>query len=190
MAENWTRLGELVRLRREELGLTQSQVQERGGPSPALVRTLETGRARSMTRSKRRDLERALDWRLGSIDEAVTGGSPAPASEPLNIPNIRQHPGTDGGRGGYEVVRELGSVEPLKLFGLALLANALSEAADDFSKGDTNGDRLVGLAYRTYHASIKLLAESLGVDEVDARETARKMGYLFDDLGPDGSPEQ
>lgn len=189
MAENWTRLGELVRLRREELGLTQSQVQGRGGPSPALIRTLETGRARSISRSKRRDLERALDWRLGSIDDILAGGPPAPASEPLNIPNIRQRPGRNGGQ-GYEVTRDLGGVEPLKLFGLALMANALSEAADDFTKGEGTSEKLVALAYRTYSASMKLLADSLGVDEAEARETARKMGYMFDDFGVEGSAKQ
>lgn len=190
MAENWTRLGELVRLRREELDLTQSQVQERGGPSPALTRAVENGRATAMSHSKRRDLERALEWQVGSIDDVLAGKSPTLASEPLVIPSIRQHPGKDGANGGYEVVPQLGSIEPLKMFGLALVANALSEAADDYSKGEGSADKLVALAYKTYHATMRMLAETLGVDEFDARETARKMGYLFEDFGTEGNAEQ
>lgn len=187
MAENWTRLGEIVRSRREELRLTQSQVQELGGPSPALLRTLEAGRAHTLSRSKRRDLERALEWRHGSIDDILDGKDPEPASRPIEIPNLKSRPDISPGRQVYEVTREVHGVEPFKLMLLAFAANTLSDTADDFSKGDASGDKLVAAAHKTYHATMVILAEALGVDEKEARETARQMGYAFNDLGTDGS---
>lgn len=189
MEDNWLRLGTLVKQRRDELELTQSQVQERGGPSPALIRSIETGRARTMSRSKRRDLERALGWRIGSIDDILDSGEPALSTEALEIPNIKLHPDSGGGVGTFEVTREMGGFEPLKLFGLVLLADQLSDAADDFSNGEASPDRLIALSHKTYHASMQLLADALGVDVAEARSTIQHMGYLFEDLSSsDGSP--
>ncbi|MEU9516822.1 hypothetical protein [Micromonospora sp. NPDC048169] len=182
MEDTWLRLGALVRQRRDELDMTQSQVQENGGPSPALIRSIESGRARTVSRSKRRDLERALGWRMGSIDDILEGGEPAPASEPVDIPNIKHHPDPGGAGGQFEVTREMGGFEPLKLFGLALLADQLSDSADDFAKGATGPERLIALAHKTYHASMELLADALGVDVAEARATMKGMGYMFDDL--------
>ncbi|NEW42771.1 helix-turn-helix domain-containing protein [Nocardia cyriacigeorgica] len=188
MEDKWPRLGRLIRERRDELRLTQSQVQERGGPSPALVRKVETGKAESMSRSKRRDLERALEWRIGSVDDILRGGDPAPASEPIDIPNITHHPNASDG-GGYEVTRDLGGFEPLKLFGLVLLTDALNDAAEDFAKGDAGPERLIALAHKSYNASIDVLAEVLGVDAEEARTTVRRLGYMFDDVASvEGNP--
>lgn len=188
MAENWTRLGEFVKSRREELRLTQSRVQELGGPSPALQRTLETGRARALSRSKRRDLERALQWRQGSIDDILEDDKePVPASEPFDIPNLTARPDLAPGRQVYEMTRDVHGVEPLKLLLLAFAANTLSDAAEDFTKGDASADKLVAAAHKTYHAAMVVLAESLGIEEREMRETARQMGYAFNDLGVDGS---
>ncbi|MFF0546901.1 helix-turn-helix domain-containing protein [Nocardia thailandica] len=178
MAENWTRLGELVRNRRVELGLTQAQVQERGGPSPALVRSIETGRAESMSRSKRRDLERSLHWRIGSVDDILAGGDPAADTEQLSIPNInRAGPGGDV----FEVSKDVGGFEPIKLFALVLIADALSSAADDFKNGEAGPDRLIALAHKTYHASVEMLADALEVDPAEARATVKRLGYMFED---------
>lgn len=179
MAENWNRLGELVKQRRDELDLTQAQVQERGGPSPALIRSLETGRASSMSRSKRRDLERSLKWRIGSVDDILQGGDPAPDSEPVAIPNIKHEVGPEGEV--FEVTREGGGFEPIKLFALVLVADALSSAADDFQNGDAGPERLIALAHKTYHGAIEMLADALDVDSNEARETVKRLGYMFED---------
>lgn len=81
--ENWGRLAEFVAQRMNELDLTQAQIQQRGGPSPAKVREVTSRRTTTMSPSKRRDLERALDWRSGSIDAILAGGDPTAAETGL-----------------------------------------------------------------------------------------------------------
>jgi len=78
--KDWNRLGAKVRERIEQLDLTQSEVQSRGGPSPAKVREVMNGRATTMSASKKRDLERALDWEEGSVDDVLDGRDPKPFS--------------------------------------------------------------------------------------------------------------
>lgn len=73
---DWPRLGSVIEQRMDELNLTQSEVQARGGPSPAKVREIVNGRSTVLSPSKRRDLERALSWRPGSIDLVLAGGEP------------------------------------------------------------------------------------------------------------------
>lgn len=166
--------------------MTQSQVQQEGGPSPALLRTIESGRARSMSRSKRRDLERVLGWRLGSVDDILAGGEPADASEPVEIQGIQQHLGPDGKPVGYEAANKPGEFDLMKFMGLAIVANALSEAASDLADGEGSQERLISLAHKTHSATIELLAEVLNMDIDRARETARQMGYRLGDLS--GNP--
>lgn len=80
--ENWDRLAEFVSKRMDELDLTQAQIQQRGGPSPAKVREITSRRTSTMSPSKRRDLERALDWGPGSIDRVLAGGEPKEKLQP------------------------------------------------------------------------------------------------------------
>lgn len=74
--EDWSRLGAVIARRIDDLRLTRSDVQERGGPSPATVRAIINGRSRTLSVSKRRDLERALNWLPGSVDDVLAGGDP------------------------------------------------------------------------------------------------------------------
>ncbi|WP_280330297.1 hypothetical protein [Nocardia wallacei] len=187
-AEDWERAGDYARRRRVDLGLTQSQVQGLGGPSPALIRRLEGGYRDAMSRKKRRDLARALGWHEDSLDNILAGGEPTPA-DPVQIPNIRQHLGDDGRPRGYEVTREMVAPQPLKLFGLALLANALTEAASDVTAGESP-DRLVGLAHKTYVAAMDVLSDALQVDPEEARRTAAAMSYMFQDLDNSATRER
>lgn len=76
MSDNWEALAEAVKRRREELRLTQGDIQERGGPSTAKLREIENRRTEALSPSKRRDLERALRWTPGSIDVILAGGQP------------------------------------------------------------------------------------------------------------------
>lgn len=75
---HWGDLGAAIRERRAALGLTQSQVRERGGPAVETVRALENNRATSLSSRKRRELERALSWEEGSIDSILAGSHPIP----------------------------------------------------------------------------------------------------------------
>lgn len=76
--EDWKALSEAVEQRRRELGLTQLQVQQAGGPSMAKIREIENRRTDVLSPSKRRDLERALRWRQGSVDDVLAGNEPTP----------------------------------------------------------------------------------------------------------------
>lgn len=61
--------------------MTQPDIQARGGPSPAKVREIINGRSTTLSRSKRRDLERAIKWMPGSIETVLGGGDPLPLSD-------------------------------------------------------------------------------------------------------------
>ena len=74
----WEKLGQQVRDRRTELGLTQTEVAERGGPSVETLRALENNRAGRLSPRVRRALERVLQWQTGSIDVVLDGGVPTP----------------------------------------------------------------------------------------------------------------
>ncbi|MFG1659009.1 hypothetical protein ACGFIY_21005 [Micromonospora chersina] len=74
--QDWQRLGTYVTRRRNELGLTQSQVQARGGPSIATVRNIELAVKDSYRDGNLRALERALDWPAGAVDRILAGGEP------------------------------------------------------------------------------------------------------------------
>jgi transcriptional regulator with XRE-family HTH domain len=71
---SWTRLGNEVRSRRTELGLTQVDVADRGGPSVETLRAVENDRAGRLSPRMRRALERVLRWQSGSIDAVLAGG--------------------------------------------------------------------------------------------------------------------
>lgn len=80
---DWRRLGEHVVHRREELGLTQPEVQAAGGPSTAAMRQIEQGSKEGGYRgSTLRSLERALKWRTGSVEAILAGGNPIPSDAP------------------------------------------------------------------------------------------------------------
>lgn len=73
---SWGTLGEAVRHRRKELGLTQADVTARGGPSVETLRAIENNRAGRLGRQSRRALEQAIQWDFGSIDVVLEGGTP------------------------------------------------------------------------------------------------------------------
>ncbi|KMV18281.1 hypothetical protein ACT17_11620 [Mycolicibacterium conceptionense] len=79
----WEKLGTSVRWRRAELGLSQAQVRDRGGPSVETVRALENNRAGRLSALKRRELEGALEWPTGAVDEILAGRTPI-ARHPAN----------------------------------------------------------------------------------------------------------
>jgi transcriptional regulator with XRE-family HTH domain len=67
------KLAEVVRERRKALGLTQTEVAERGAFSVELMRTVENNRSGRLRTSNARGLERALEWESGSIDAILAG---------------------------------------------------------------------------------------------------------------------
>lgn len=73
--EAFRRLGELVRERREELGLTQGEVSALGGPSPGTQRQIEAGHADTMRPMTFFALEKAIGWEKGSSRRFLKDGT-------------------------------------------------------------------------------------------------------------------
>lgn len=76
--EDWSRLAAGIESRLDKLGLQWKDIPGRGGPSTAKLRELRNGSSETLSRSKRRDLERALEWEHGSVDWVLAGGDPRP----------------------------------------------------------------------------------------------------------------
>lgn len=78
MAYDVANLGREVKNRREALGLNQSDLKPRGGPSDGIVRDIEhgiwvPGRSARSTLGK---LDDALEWVPGGAANALAGGQP------------------------------------------------------------------------------------------------------------------
>lgn len=170
---DWSRLGDYVKQRREELRLTQAQVQERGGPSPALVRAIENKRADTLSVSKRRDLERALNWSEESVDLILRGGRPFPASVPLprNAPNAPILSNMDAALGIHPI--RPGVSQHMSPAERQLMVKVRNKLYKD--NGDFNNDELATLTkfvedeeLRSLHARIDWLprVEQLEVSEL------------------------
>jgi hypothetical protein len=73
---DWQRVARFVADRRAELDLTQEQVNELGGPSPATQSLVENGMRASIQATTAGGYERALQWGPGSIRSLLSGGNP------------------------------------------------------------------------------------------------------------------
>lgn len=105
---DWERLGEYARIRRAQLGLTQDEVTERGGPSDTLQNRIEAGRWRpvravSGTFTK---LEAGLGWARGSVTSVLAGGEPRDA---LNC-NPSESNGTESDDAEFLAMRQVSAV--------------------------------------------------------------------------------
>ncbi|WP_245839922.1 helix-turn-helix domain-containing protein [Mycobacterium aquaticum] len=78
----WEKLAVEVRNRRADLGLTQIEVGERGGPAVETLRAIENNRAGRLSPRMRRALERAIEWEPGSVDVVLEGGTAKLAGPP------------------------------------------------------------------------------------------------------------
>lgn len=79
--QDWRRLASKVIERRNELGLTQEDVRAAGGPSTATMRLVEGALQDSYKDASLARLERALQWRVGSIDRILQGLDPITARQ-------------------------------------------------------------------------------------------------------------
>lgn len=76
---DWRRLADYVARRRNELGLTQAEVQAVGGPSAATVRLIEAARQDGYRDVILGRLEAALRWAPGSVGAILSGHEPTPS---------------------------------------------------------------------------------------------------------------
>lgn len=73
----WKRLAELVISRRAELGMkTTKALAEAAGLTPRMVGDIENARRVNYSAGARAQIENALKWRPGSIDNILSGGEP------------------------------------------------------------------------------------------------------------------
>lgn len=73
------RLGQLVVARRIQLGMrTSVALAEVAGLTPRVISDLELGRRSNFSASTKAQIEGALKWHTGSIDDALKGGEPRP----------------------------------------------------------------------------------------------------------------
>ncbi|WP_405177979.1 helix-turn-helix domain-containing protein [Nocardia sp. NBC_01377] len=72
------RFGRIIRERRDELGLTQIQIGDLGGPSAPTIRKIEDGDSSISTHTLNK-LDVPLRWRPGSAARAYAGGTPSEA---------------------------------------------------------------------------------------------------------------
>ena len=80
--KNWAGLGEAVRARRTQLGLTQHDVEQAGGPSDVTLSAIEQGVPRSYQQRTMVTLERALQWKPGAVAAILAGEDPAAWVDP------------------------------------------------------------------------------------------------------------
>ncbi|MBF6218172.1 helix-turn-helix domain-containing protein [Nocardia gipuzkoensis] len=76
------RFGRIIRERRDELGLTQLQIGDLGGPSAPTIRKIEDGEA-AISMQTLNKLDAPLRWLPGSAARTYAGGVPA-ADEPAD----------------------------------------------------------------------------------------------------------
>ncbi|WP_067483848.1 hypothetical protein [Actinomadura hibisca] len=76
---DWPRLARFVLERRNELGLKQEEVRQAGGPSTATLRNIEGASQASYKPHILAGLERALQWKTGSVQAILSGGEPLTA---------------------------------------------------------------------------------------------------------------
>lgn len=79
--DDWRRLAEAVIRRRAELDVSQEQLYEVGGPAPSTMRLIEGALRTGYRESILVRLERALDWKGGSVRQILAGGSATPVEE-------------------------------------------------------------------------------------------------------------
>ncbi|QIS06807.1 hypothetical protein F5X71_34865 [Nocardia brasiliensis] len=177
-SHGWAELGPIVRERRDDLGLTQADLQAQGVMGTTQLRTLENGRATGMASVYRRALERVLRWRDAAIDNFIEfGETPRPLLDEVTATAISEN--------GFDV--ELNAPQPAEgrqVMGLAVLGQRLTEIAQDVADG-APADDLVDLARRVNVGITRLLADSLGVDEQAAHRIARDVRHLLDQAPSD-----
>lgn len=99
---NWTRLAQLARERREELGLHQQDVVDAAGTglSLAVLSQLENGRNDNPRTSTLMALDRGLQWKAGSAKAILGGGDPVTLVDDIREARTRLLGAQVAARGG------------------------------------------------------------------------------------------
>lgn len=118
--DDWTRLADHVRRRRDALRMTQDDLVEASGLSGFSITKIENAKAR-LRATSRRQLEVGLSWAPGSVSDILAGGEPteSPEADPMPrdaIPDIAdaileimRTEGREAGEAALDRARELAS---------------------------------------------------------------------------------
>ncbi|KAA8888288.1 helix-turn-helix transcriptional regulator [Nocardia colli] len=115
------RFGRIIKERRDELGLTQLQIGDLGGPSAPTIRKIEDGDAAISTTTLNK-LDAPLRWLPGSAARTYAGGTPAVADD---LGPAARHPGESVVAGPDSIRFEIAD-----LTGLLATAGRLNDAVE------------------------------------------------------------
>lgn len=90
VTNQWERLADAIRLRRDDLGLTQVSLATRAGVSLTTIQNLEGGRRYTRLPNKIDKIERALEWAPRSCAAVLRGGEPTLLSVSGTSPHATQ----------------------------------------------------------------------------------------------------
>lgn len=181
------RFGEIVRKRREELGLRQDQLPK--GPSTTALTGIENGRV-APTAATLRKLDASLRWTSGSAKKALGGGEPTPLSaQPLEPtppqPERKPYDPLSGARHNFEhvwgagedLVNEVLALDPpneVKRLLRAVVAYALTSfMADQFIEFSITREERDELLAELYRRRDRVIHQ---IGEIDAVENAAPAG--------------
>lgn len=122
---DWRALGDAVKARRNELGLTQAALARLLDGSTSNVQRIERGDG-GMRLPTAFALERALGWRPGSVEDVLGGGHPTllpERREPPRETRVDNDIGTVDAERAYEMLQAV-----RRVFGEEVYAEALSRA--------------------------------------------------------------
>lgn len=80
VAEDWGRLADAVKKRREELRLSQDAIRAAGGPSDMVLGRIEKNEEPHPRDDTLHKLDGPLQWESGSTVDVLNGGDPTPLS--------------------------------------------------------------------------------------------------------------
>lgn len=83
MTRDWKRLGDAIKARREELGMsTQQALADAAGVTRQSVQSLESGKQRTRMPASIPAIEKPLGWEAGTAATILSGGAPGPQNGP------------------------------------------------------------------------------------------------------------
>ncbi|MDF3284988.1 helix-turn-helix domain-containing protein [Gordonia sp. N1V] len=152
--KNTEHFANIVRDAVMQLGLTQSDVASRGGPSDTTLRRILAGDPVGVSSTTLRKLDAALGWRAGSAAQALHGGQPVPCAVELTRP-VSPLESLDGSTEEWEPVQ---SPEEL-----AVAQRQIALAREALDRGDSSValDTLVGVR-SVVELAIRKLAADVG----------------------------
>ncbi|MBF6060564.1 hypothetical protein IU500_07200 [Nocardia terpenica] len=182
VTNRWAELGPIAKTRRKELGLTQQQVTDLGGPQVPVLRALENGQMPHPTygtlgKSTKPVLERIYKWRPGAIDIFVQGGDIVSDFERVWVPTMRS---VDVDGEPFLAMQRGGPVDDAVQAGQIALLIAARDTMVAFEEGHGSLEDLRDAFWRHYNATVTEYAALRGIDVETVPEIGRALLRVID----------